>query len=304
MRPQVVAILCGDIHLSLSPPLARAKEKDWLEAQARPLKQLRKLKREYDVPILCAGDIFDRWNSPPELINWALDNVPKMYTIPGQHDLPTHNYGLMHKSAYWTMAMAANKDKGIHDLEPNENHLLRGIHLEAFPWGHSLTPPQSSKKGQLKVALVHQYVWIIGATYPGAPMDAMLRGGMKEMKGWDVIVFGDNHKGFLTTKGKTTIFNCGGFQRRKSDEIGSKPQVGLLYDDGSVKAYLLDTSKDVIEETSTALEVHEDMGLEEFLEELTKLQESQLDFEEAMRQLLRERKPGTLVCKLILEAMK
>jgi DNA repair exonuclease SbcCD nuclease subunit len=301
MRKQVVAILCADIHLTLKPPLARMKEEDWLDAQYRPLKQMRDLADKYEVPILCAGDVFDRWHSSAELINWALDHLPKMYAIPGQHDLPTHNYELIHKSAYQTLAKA---DCGLIDLVPYDVCEINDLHVEAFPWGHHLTQPQHSNYKQLKIALVHQYVWIVGKTYPGAPMDAMLRKGSKGLKGWDVVVYGDNHKGFITTKGKTTVFNCGTLQRRKSDEIGYKPQVGLLYSDGSVKPHYLDTSSDIIEETSSSREVKEDMELEEFLGELTKLQDSSLDFEETMKRVLRDRKPPKQVRQLVLEAMK
>ncbi len=304
MRSEVVAVLCSDLHLTLNPPLARAKEPDWLKAQARPLRQLKDLAAKHDVPILCAGDIFDRWNSPPELINWALDHLPFMYAIPGQHDLPTHNYELIHKSAYNTLMKGGHSTRGIYNLDPGDTHGLYGLHVEAFPWGYPLTAPKRMTEKRLKVALVHQYVWVVGKTYPGAPMEAMVRKGMKELKGWDVVVFGDNHKGFLTSKGNTVVFNCGGLQRRKSDEITYKPQVGLLHSDGSIKPHPIDVSADVIEETSPTLEVREDMELEEFLSELTKLQESSLDFEEAMKRLLRERKPKPLVRNLILKAMK
>ena len=52
----------------------------------RSLEQIRDLQKEFDCPVICAGDIFDKWNSPPELINFAYDNLPEIYAIPGQHD--------------------------------------------------------------------------------------------------------------------------------------------------------------------------------------------------------------------------
>ena len=111
----VIALLVGDIHLSAKAPLCRAKEPDWFEAMARPLMELVDLQKQIGKesdgipPILCAGDVFDRWNSPPELINFALEYLPpQMYSIPGQHDLPNHNYNEIDRSAYWTL-VAANK---------------------------------------------------------------------------------------------------------------------------------------------------------------------------------------------------
>ena len=109
MRPEdeVIAIVCSDIHLSHKPPLARSGEPDWYVAMARPLNELRGLHSDYGVPVVIAGDIFDRWNSPPELIRFALDNLPKgAWVIPGQHDLPYHDYGALNRSALGVLIKA------------------------------------------------------------------------------------------------------------------------------------------------------------------------------------------------------
>ena len=301
VRQTPIAICCSDLHLTLSPPLARSDELNWLKAQARPLRQLKALADQLGVEILCAGDVFDRWNSPPELINWAIDHLPSMYAIPGQHDLPTHVYSLLNKSAYWTLAMGG--PGRLSDLGAKESCIVGNMSVEAFPWGVDLTPPKVRDSKRLKVALVHEYVWTVGATYPGAPKESRVGQSLKNIEGWDVIIYGDNHKGFLTRYKNTTVFNCGTLQRRKSDEIAYKPQVGILYSDGSIEPHLLDVSSDIIKETSPMLDRTEDMELGEFLQELTKLQDAHLDFEEAMNRLLRERKPGPLVQTLIKHAM-
>ena len=35
--PQVLAILCSDLHLQMKPPVARSAEPDWFAAMRRPL---------------------------------------------------------------------------------------------------------------------------------------------------------------------------------------------------------------------------------------------------------------------------
>lgn len=312
VRKIVVAICCSDIHLSLKPPVARAREEDWLLAQARPLWQLKKIADTYDVPVLCAGDIFDRWNSPPELINYAIKHLPKMYAIPGQHDLPMHNVDSIHRSAYWTLVEA-----GIIQHIPNlENaHIGWGIELHGFPWGVELWPaeqrcfhnptshcPSKVRKNTIKVALIHQYIWTDGYSYPGAPNSGKIKAFGKNITGWDVVIVGDNHKGFTTRHRGVIILNCGGLQRRASDEIDYRPQVGLLYNDGTIEHKRLDVSADIIDETAKPRTDQEDMDLRDFLKELTGLQNSGLDFEEAMKQAIKTvRKP---VREMILEAMQ
>ena len=73
---RVIAILCADVHLSLNPPVWRSNEPDWFAAMKRPLDEIKELqKKNHDCPVFCAGDIFHKWDSPAELINWAIDNL-------------------------------------------------------------------------------------------------------------------------------------------------------------------------------------------------------------------------------------
>ena len=296
-KPTVKAICCSDIHLSLKPPVARAGEDNWLDAQARPLQQLKSLAVKHKAPILCAGDIFDRWNSPPELINFAIRHLPEMYAIPGQHDLPHHNMETIQRSAYWTLVEA-----GVihHTIGRHSSH---GIHIQGFPWGKTLEPCVEATD-DITIALVHKYIWIKGTEYVGAPKEGKVA-KWEELDGWDVAAFGDNHKGFLTRRNGTAILNCGGFQRRHSDQIDYAPQVGLVMDDGTVEPYALDCSSDIIVSTAVDKRTVEDgMELKGFLEELTKLQESELDFVEAIKRAMDERECSTTTRRLILEAME
>lgn len=103
-----MAVLCGDLHLSEKAPVARWREKDeWYGAMARALDELSELSRSYASPIICAGDVFDRWKASPALIHFALTNLPvDMHCIPGQHDLPYHSLENMNESAYGVLVKA------------------------------------------------------------------------------------------------------------------------------------------------------------------------------------------------------
>src|ERR1700684_2614264 len=68
----VIAAFVADVHLSLKPPIARSCEKDWLMAQARPIRQVNSIGLKHGVPVFCGGDLFDKHNPPPELLSWCL----------------------------------------------------------------------------------------------------------------------------------------------------------------------------------------------------------------------------------------
>lgn len=302
---KVIAIFIADIHLSLNPPIWRSAEDNWKDVMKKPLDEIKELQNRYNCPVICAGDIFDKWNSSAELINFAIDNLPRpMYCIPGQHDLPLHNIEDIEKSAYWTIYLSdiikdiSNTKDGIIPDEENK------IALYGFPFGMEIKPLNNKTKGYIHIAVIHQYAWITGHSYPDAPNDSYLHMNEKNLMGYDIIVYGDNHKGFKTTvNNKSTIFNCGTLMRRKSDEINYKPQIGLLLNTGEVKTHYLDISKDKYLD-SYSKEENNKLDMDSFFKELEKLGETNLDFTETIKQYMDKEKVKTEVRNIIYKAME
>lgn len=298
---KVVAVVCGDIHLSANAPVARSGEADWYAAMKRPLDQLAELSREHGCPILCAGDVFDHWKSPPELINFALRHLPTIYAVPGQHDLPNHSLDHIHRSAYQTLVEA-----GKIIPVPPEGLRIENVAVYGFPWGVPVGPPRPSnldrRHGFAQIALVHAYVWIDGKGYKDAPEDAQVAARWKKQarqaETWfDVMVCGDNHQPFeaelkaaTLTGGPCAVWNCGGFMRRRTDDASRKPRVGLVREDGTVEPHYLDISGEVLTEISSGkaeeLPTAVVEGLADLTHRLQTLQATDLDFPEEMRRAL------------------
>jgi len=257
--------------------------------------------------VLYAGDIFDKWNSPAELINFAMKHLPRqLYAIPGQHDLPNHNLQELYRSSFASLTLSGSIDFA-------KMFGINNMVVQCFYFGQKIEPVESYSKGTLDVALVHDYVWIGKHKYPNAPEEKRLQQIAKANKfikhkfyGYDVIVYGDNHKGFWTKVDDTVVFNCGTLMRRKSDELDYKPMVGLLYSDGSVKPHHLDISKDVhltVDEVKET-EALEEIDMEVFAEELRKLGSSALDFAEAMKEFWYKYKTKQKIQEIICKAME
>ena len=303
---EVIAILLADLHLTIKPPVWRSVESDWLQVQRRVLLEVSLLQHKYDCPVFCAGDIFDKWNSCPELINLAIEFLPDdMYGIPGQHDLPLHQYDDIHRSAYLTLVKA---DK-IQNILPDCRVVKDNMVIQGFPFGYGITPCSQKDKERLDIAVVHDYVWIPKYSYPDAPREKQL--GVftctkkdERWKSYDVVVYGDNHKGFQIQFGKTTIFNCGTLMRRKSDEIDYKPQVGLLLKSGEVVPHYLDISQDKYLETMEGEEIESELDIADFIKELEKLGTTALDFKDAINQFLHRGKTSDEAKQIIINAME
>lgn len=307
---EVIAIFLADIHLSLTPPVWRSAEDDWLEAQSRPLGEVKELQRKYKCPVICAGDIFDRnkkisdgWNAPPELINYAIQYLPDdMYAIPGQHDLPNHQYSDIGRSAYWTLVEAGK----ITNIPPNvlfnigNRFLVRG-----FPPGYEIEPCKENN-WDFTIAVVHDYIWTKESCYPDAPKGKNLRVVFKKLEGFDIAVYGDNHKGFVNDVIEPKIFNCGTLMRRKSDEVDYKPQVGLLLESGKVVPYRLDISEDkhITKAEEQVKSEIATLNMEEFFDDLEKLGKTSLDFTDAAKEFLHSHKVSNEAKQILFDAME
>lgn len=285
---KVIAVLCSDIHLSQAPPIARAGEV-WYEAMAASVGQLVAIKETYDAPVICAGDVFDKWKSPPELINFALEHLPEMWAIPGQHDLPYHSYEDIHKSAFHTLVEAGKlrllPKGGATQIQP-------GLIAHSFPWGEAVTPCPTSDHKAVNLAVVHAYIWTSGNEYHGAPVTKTVGAFKKALKGYDAAVFGDNHKGFLAKAGKCNVANTGGFMRRTADQANYQPFVALLHDDGTITRQDIVT-EDLVDTSHLELgpPVSENVrAVDAFMDEIRKADDKGTSFEDALHRYLKSNK--------------
>lgn len=289
-----IAICVSDLHLSHKPPVARSTEPDWYLAMERQLGQLRDLASRYGVPVLCAGDVFDHWDAPAELIHFAHKHLPKMFAVPGQHDLPHHNYALKYKSAYQIL-----EDLGtIENIEPGGRRVFDGFTVTGYPWGSPIAQPAEGEQ-PIHIALVHAYCWAKGFSYPDAPQVARLSNYRKQLLqfGYTHGVFGDNHRGFtsLSSKGDPTIVNCGTFFRRRSDEVGYRSFATLLRSDGSLAQIEYDTDGDKFHipgRSDFVTDLAQTIDMRDFMDELGKLGGTALDFFDALKQFLRKPENG------------
>lgn len=293
-KPHRIALLFSDLHLSLQKPHCRAED-DWLAVQESYLNQLKDIAK--DLPIIFAGDLFDRWNSQPELINFALKHLPDgMVCIPGQHDLPNHQLDQVHRSGYGVLVEAGK----IRDISGGATGNMGGFIAFGFGWGQKIEPPEETGS-LIRLAVIHRYCGAKGKTYPGAPKDCYFSEYANQLKGYDAAVFGDNHMGFQGKAGGCSLINTGTFIRRKSDEKEYQPRVGVLYSDGSIKTKYLETNDKFWTEDDEREELPIDM--QDFIQGLEELGEHGLNFREAVETHLKTEEIDERTKQIILESL-
>jgi DNA repair exonuclease SbcCD nuclease subunit len=272
----------------------------------KPLDELKGLATKWNVPIFCAGDVFDRWNSSPELINWAMDHLPTLYAIPGQHDLPEHSIKQIEKSAYQTM-VKANK---IISLNTHLNILMSiPFRIWACPYGSTVIPCPKKKDGILDIAIIHEYNWIPGTSYfdEGLMQFSPIDKQSPKFKGYDFVFCGDNHIPFSTKLGKNCIFfNCGTLMRRHSNDRIINPGVWVLCEDRSCFRHTLNTVKDIYIEAPKK-KSPEDPGPDkiiQLIEQLKRLKKNCIDFQDTINLYIENQKIPEKVKEEIIKAME
>jgi len=230
----VVSIHCSDIHLSHTKPLAR-EEVDWYPVMERQLNELCNLQRKYQCPVFISGDVFHKWNSPPELITFAMRNMPTdTWVVAGQHDLPYHKFSDLHKSALGTL-IESDAVKLLEKPVRYGDYVYFG-----YNWLDEIGKGMKKPEGVKCVAIVHAYVWKQGCGFKDAPQERHFVSYGDKLEHFTCAFFGDNHIPFQAGK----LINCGAFMPRRLDERIIQPSVWLLCQSGAVVRMYLPTAND------------------------------------------------------------
>ncbi len=302
-KSNIAAIVIGDVHLQKKPPKARSAEPDWFEAMKRPLMQIHKLlEKSPDAEVFYVGDIVNHWDSSAELINFALEYLPKGYSIAGQHDLPNHNLKDIKRSAYWTLVKANHLE-----------HLPSGIAipitgklcLTGFSWKEKFVPPDPNRDLMLRIALVHKYIWTNTHTgYLHAPEKGLWSNVRKKLKGYDLCFFGDNHIPFSKV-GSPNVINCGSIMNRNTDQRSDPCFVWTVYGDGRFGCISLDTSEDKwLSVDELKKQLPSTIDLRGLTERLSKLGNKPTNFIDLLQKIIRSKKVGKSVRNVIRELIK
>lgn len=211
-------VFTGDIHLEETAPVSRID--DYEEAQKKKLAFLRAFTEKHDCPVIDAGDIFNHWKTSPYLITRAAEELPKeVYTIPGNHDLPNHNKELIHKSALGTLFAT----KRIALLSSMYANSFYGVSVQGLAYGDS-TIPEPHTSSHINILVIHELIW--EETKPPFPDAEGYSASevLKRYKGFDIIVSGHNHSGFLFQAGNRFVVNPGSMMRISADKKDYKPR--------------------------------------------------------------------------------
>lgn len=295
---EALGIFCSDLHLGLSRP--RCRKDDWMQVQETMLNTIVEYSWKYKVPVFVAGDIFHKPKEDPLVVSMAIRCMKrtKWYGVPGQHDLPGHSIEYINTTSFWNLVEA----DVLHYIKDSEEQEL--CNIVGFPFGSSSDMKQRNPlhKDKPNIALIHKLAWKTAAPFPGAPDTGNVNALVKEYKGFDALVFGDNHQGFSTVIKNKPILNCGIACRRTIAEKEYVPRCYVLFDDLSMKALPLPYKDDIIEVEDTVTQKNDQMQV--FVKTLLEQTEVHLSFSHNLKIFLETHKVSDELYELIWNIME
>jgi DNA repair exonuclease len=268
------AIFCSDLHLREDTPVCRTD--DFVQAQFDKLDYISALQRRYDCPVLCAGDLFDKWKPSPWLLSMAMIHLPDcFYTILGQHDLPQHSLELIHKCGAFTLQKA------------NRIHILPFCHWGQIPEGWK-NFEGSVNMGGPKILVWHKMNYQGKKPWPGCT-DPPALGLLRKYPQYDIIVTGDNHKTFVEEYQGRYLINPGSMMRMDADQVDHKPCVFLWYaEDNTIKQVFLPIQQNVISREHLEVKKERDARIDAFVSQLDGEWEGTISFEENLERFFQK----------------
>ncbi len=278
-------IATSDWHLRLTRPLCRTD--DFLQAQFRKVRFIRKLQQEYDCPVVHAGDLGDTHKWPPYLFTMVMLAMPSnFHTIYGQHDLPNHSLKLSAQSSVFTLATA----KAI--------QILASGHF-----GQKVDTNCMSKIGKRRLLVLHRLVWDKEPPWSGCTMPNAIQ-TLKEFPQADVIISGDNHTPFVRVHEGHVLINPGSLTRQKADQANHKPRVYLINAKTlDIKKVYLPIEEGVVSREHINKKIKREERIHAFIEKLDTEYDASLDFNGNLRKFVNKNKISKKTLELIWKAL-
>lgn len=268
------AIITADWHIRNTRPRCRI-DNDWIETQAKALRQLSKISDEKNAPIFVVGDLFhSNSDTSFECINMVqklADKSGELYILAGNHDLPYHSSENLDKSAIGILMKSNNvhliKDyfDALH-FNSGEKVLFSASNFDEqdyenakIVFKHILTIPEEDKPDFVNCETPETLL----EKFPNAK--------------W--VFTGDYHKNFHYEKKGRHVINSGCLLRQASDF--KNYQCGVYYvdtDENIVEFIPIIDNEELIDDSYITKENEREKRIDDFVDKLKNTQSVSFDF--------------------------
>jgi exonuclease SbcD len=289
-------ILTGDNHFMWDTPICRTD--NFRETQVRKMNWLKELQEAHNAIIINSGDLTHKYREDRQndFLHMLLPNLPKQYSIAGNHDVKYHNIENLPVSTIGILNAV-----GAINLLGSEPTSFGDVDVYGFHWGQPITPPLDDTK--INIAVTHQMVFApkdnLAEHISGVPCATLL----KDNPGYDLILTGDNHKTFTIEHDGHTLVNPGSLLRITSAQIDFKPSVFIFDSETKKIEQIMIPIEDVVTNTHNAVS-NTTKDFEAYIEQMKDGVDVSINFQENVDLFLRKHNISDEITKKVLEFME
>lgn len=279
----IIAIFCGDVHITDKKPIARCDEPDWEEAQFRVLDFVKNITDTYKCPLFIGGDFLDKPVIPFGLFNKIKLHLPDsgVYCLLGNHEQVDKrtNANIINTSWYALQYLGCKVFS-----EPTVT-CIGDVKVGLIPATNSEEEfiDYVENTQNCDVIVMHKYVWSAEVgSYPGANENHRADNISNMFPNAKVIFCSDNHKGFRADK----VVNCGMLIRDNADLVNYTPHVWALDDAYNVYPIEIPTDLDLITDRHLVASKEAKKNEAAFIRTLGDSKDISLSFEDNLKKVL------------------
>ena len=175
--------------------------------------------------------------------------------------------------------------------------------IVGFPFGEKLKQNNLKSSSHRQIALIHHFVYKGRKPFPGAT------GGvntvMKKLKGFGLIVSGDNHTPFTyRNKEGQLLVNPGSLMRQTAAQIDHKPRIYVWYaEDNTVEPFYIPIEENVVSREHIEKENERNDRIGAYVERLSQDVDLGLNFHDNLEEYIKQNSISKAVQTKIYEAV-
>jgi len=271
------ALLCADLHIREDQPVCRVD--NYFQAQEKKIKFILNKADEYNCPVLCAGDFFDKAKSSKWLEIYIINLFGKgrrFYVIPGNHDLPTHSLEKLNESSLGILQAA------------------KVIKIFKVPLGDYFSVLEQIGNEKVKIKITHKMIEKCNSKVE-----------LSTQQDTNLILSGDNHLTFIQKTTNQLLVNPGSMMRMSADQILHIPCVFLYYaNTNTVKPVHIPIEKDVVVREHIEIKKEYDERMKSYIEKMNDDIELSLCFKNNIKNYMNNNKIKNSVKNIIFECLE
>ena len=306
-KREPVFLLCADLHIRGTVPICRTD--NYLETQDMKLDKLTGIAKQYEIPILCAGDFSNSAEWPNWLLAMAMSKFKgiEIHTILGQHDIFNHRIESWLQSGL--KVLSRGRFAHVHPFKQHRLLQVKGLQyaIDFRSYGESIKSKKNERQKDIpnikRILIAHHMIIRNKPLWPGQIAETGKQ-FLKRHSNYNLILTGDNHESFISKYEDRVLVNPGSMMRMRSDQYDHQPKMFLWFSDESIEAINWPINKEAISLEQKEEDEEREERVEAYITHMKKRYDVGLSFIDNMKKKIEMNKTKKKIKRKVWKAIR